>query len=433
MTPELAGLLGLCLLLLLIFLRMHIGLAMASVGLLGLIYLEGMRKALGILSTTAYNTAAYYPVSVIPLFVFMGTIIAHSGLGDALYESAYKWFGHLKGGLAIATIAACTVFAALCGSSTAETVTIGRIALPEMRKYNYHDAFACGCVACAGSLAILIPPSIGFLIYGILTEQSIGLLFIAGILPGILLSLLFVLVVIITAFLNPNAAPQGSRSSMREKVSSLKVSGPVLALLVLILGGIYFGFFTPTEAGAVGAFGAIVITYVSGYMERKKFLASLLEAGSITAMILLLMIGAFIFMRFVTVSKLAFSIPEFIGRLGLSPYLVLSLIVVFYILFGMFFEIMSGMTLTLPLIYPIIVHLGFDPIWFGVVLVLLMEMGLATPPIGLNVFLLSTVTDVPMKTIFRGVWPFVGAIFVAIVIVVAFPELALFLPAKMLR
>jgi tripartite ATP-independent transporter DctM subunit len=220
---------------------------------------------------------------------------------------------------------------------------------------------------------------------------------------------------------------------MREKVSSLKVSGPVLALLVLILGGIYFGFFTPTEAGAVGAFGAIVITYVSGYMERKKFLASLLEAGSITAMILLLMIGAFIFMRFVTVSKLAFSIPEFIGRLGLSPYLVLSLIVVFYILFGMFFEIMSGMTLTLPLIYPIIVHLGFDPIWFGVVLVLLMEMGLATPPIGLNVFLLSTVTDVPMKTIFRGVWPFVGAIFVAIVIVVAFPELALFLPAKMLR
>jgi tripartite ATP-independent transporter DctM subunit len=287
-------------------------------------------------------------------------------------------------------------------------------------------------VACAGSLAILIPPSIGFLMYGILTEQSVGILFMSGILPGILLSCLLVLTVILITTLRPEAGPAGTKTPFREKIRILKVVGPVSVLLLLVLGGIYMGFFTPTEAGAVGAFGAIVVTFVAGYLKPGKLVASIVETGTTTAMILMLMMGAFIFMKFLAISKLTFVLPRFIGSLGLSPYVALIAIIVFYILLGMFFEIMSGMVLTIPIIYPIITQLGFNPIWFGVILVLLMEMGLATPPIGLNVFLLSTVTDVPLRTIFKGVWPFVAAISVCIILIIIFPQIALFLPNSMM-
>jgi C4-dicarboxylate transporter, DctM subunit len=432
MSAEVIGVIGVCVLLILIFMRMNIGLAMASVGFFGFACVAGMKSALGMLGMTAYNTVAYYPLTVVPLFILMGAVISHSGLGEVLFEGAYKWFGHYRGGLATATIAACAVFAAMCGSSTAETVTLGRIALPEMKKYKYSDSFACGCVACAGSLAILIPPSIGFLMYGILTEQSVGVLFMAGIIPGILLSALLVSTVMIITAVRPDVGPAGTRTPFKERLTILKVVGPVSVLLVLVLGGIYVGVFTPTEAGAVGAFGAIVITFIARYLSPKKLLASIVETGTTTAMILMLMMGAFIFMKFLAISKLTFVLPRFIGGLGLSPYVSLIAIIVFYILLGMFFEIMSGMVLTIPIVYPIITNLGFDPIWFGVILVLLMEMGLATPPIGLNVFLLSTVTDVPLRTIFKGVWPFIGAICVCIILVILFPQIALFLPNNMM-
>ncbi|MEW6663684.1 MAG: TRAP transporter large permease [Thermodesulfobacteriota bacterium] len=432
MSAEMTGVVGICILLILIFMRMNIGLSMASVGFFGFAGVAGIKSALGMLGTTVYNTVAYYPLTVVPLFILMGAVISHSGLGEVLFEGAYKWLGHLRGGLATATIAACAVFAAMCGSSTAETVTIGRIALPEMKRYNYSDSFACGCVACAGSLAVLIPPSIGFLMYGILTEQSVGVLFIAGIIPGILLSALFVGTVLVITALHPQAGPAGSKTPLREKIRILKVVGPVSVLLLLVLGGIYVGVFTPTEAGAVGAFGAIMVTLIAGYLSPKKLLASITETGTTTSMILMLMIGAFIFMKFLAISKLTFALPRVIGGLGLSPYVALFAIILFYIVLGMFFEIMSGMVLTIPLVYPVVMHLGFDPIWFGVILVLLMEMGLATPPIGLNVFLLSTVTDVPLRTIFKGVWPFIAAICLCLALVILFPQIALFLPNKMM-
>ncbi len=410
---------------------MDIGLSMAFVGFMGYVYIEGFKRGISILGTTVYNTLASYTLSVLPLFVFMGAIIAHSGIGARLYEGVERWIGHLKGGLAIATITSCAIFAAMCGSSLAETATMGKIALPEMKKRGYSDTLAAGSVACAGSLAILIPPSIGFVIYGLLTEQPIGILFIAGIIPGVILMLLFILTVIFTISLNPTAGPRAPKSSWKERMLILRIIGPVVALILCVLGGIYAGIITPTEAGAIGAFGAIIITTLSGYLDHKKFLRALMETITTTAMIYLMIIGAFIFTKFISVSKLTFAFPEYVSKFGLSPYVTLVIIIGFYVLLGMFFDVMSGMVLTLPLIYPLILRLGFDPIWFGVLLVILMEMGLVTPPIGMNVFVLRTVTNLPTEAIFKGVWPFVGAMIAGIVLLIIFPDLALYLPRLM--
>lgn len=433
MQAEIIGILGFCLLLLLIFLGMNIGLSMLAVGFFGFAWVAGFQAALSMLGTTVYSTLATYTLTVVPLFLLMGAIISHSGLGEALYEAARRWIGHLRGGLAMATVAACAVFAAMCGSSLAEVATIGRIALPEMRRHGYDDGLATGCVACAGSLAILIPPSMGFVMYGILTEQSIGALFIAGAIPGILLTLLFGIAILVVAWLNPTKAPIAPRSTWKERLTILKVAGPILCLILLVLGGIYAGVFTPTEAGAVGAFGAIVITSLTGFMNREKLLAAVREAGTTTAVIILIVIGAFIFTKFVSVSGIGAAFPAFVARKALSPYMGLLAIIIFYVLLGMFFDILAGMVLTLPVIYPLVCQLGFDPIWFGVLLVLLMEMGLATPPIGMNVFVLSTITHVPMEKMFKGTWPFILAIVACLVLLVLFPQIALYLPSRMVR
>lgn len=431
MSPEIIGVIGLCILLVCMFLRMNIGLAMASIGFFGFAYISGMKSALGMIGSTPYNTIAYYPITVVPLFVFMGAIISNSGMGTNLFNSAYKLFGQMRGGLCVATVAACALFAAMCGSSMAETLTIGKIALPEMKKYKYDESLSCGCVACAGSLAILIPPSMGFVLYGILTEQSVGVLFMAGVLPGILLSALFILVIMIFTLQNPKLAPPGPKTPLKEKILSLKITWIVVALFLLVLGGIYTGIFTPTEAGAIGAFGAILITFISRQLNFKTLLASIAEAGLTTAMIMILIIGAFIFMRFMAISKLPFVLAGTISRLGLSPYLIFTFIVIIYLILGMLLDINSAMVLTIPIIYPVITALGFDPIWFGVIVVILMEMGLATPPVGMNVFILATVTNTPMGTIFRGVWPFVAAMLICIVILTIWPQVALFLPSMM--
>jgi tripartite ATP-independent transporter DctM subunit len=431
MSPEMIGVIGLCILLICIFSRMNIGLAMASIGFFGFAYISGMKSALGMMGSNPYNTIAYYPITVVPLFVFMGAIISNSGMGTNLFNSGYKWFGQMRGGLCVATVAACALFAAMCGSSMAETLTIGKIALPEMKKYKYDDSLSSGCVACAGSLAILIPPSMGFVLYGILTEQSVGVLFMAGVLPGILLSALFILVIMVVTLRNPKLAPPGLRTPFKEKILSLKITWVVVVLFLLVLGGIYTGIFTPTEAGAIGAFGAIVITFISRQLDFKTLLASIAEAGVTTAMIMILIIGAFIFMKFMAISKLPFVLAGTISGLGLSPYVILAFIVIIYIILGMLLEINSAMVLTIPLIYPVITALGFDPIWFGVIVVILMEMGLATPPVGMNVFILATVTDTPMGTIFRGVWPFVAAMLICIIILTIWPQIVLFLPSKM--
>jgi tripartite ATP-independent transporter DctM subunit len=431
MSPELSGILGLIALLLLLMSRMWIGLAMCMVGFSGLWYLKGIGSALAVLGTVPYKYVAFYPMSAIPLFIFMAMVISNTGIATSLFNTAHKWLGQLRGGLAMASVLASGGLAAIMGDSVAEVVTMSQVAVPEMNKHRYDTKLATGCVAAGGTLGILIPPSLGFILYGILTEESVGLLFMAGIIPGILLTLLFILTIWIMTAINPEAAPAGPRTSLKEKIVSLKGTWHMLLIFVIIIGGIYGGIFTPTEAGGVGAFGAIVISLVSGRLNLKILLDSLMEATKITAMIMLLVVGAFTLMKFLAMSRLPFYLAETISALALPRYVIFAGIIVLYIFLGMFLDIFAAIVLTIPVIFPLVTQMGFDPIWFGVVMVLVMEMGLITPPVGLNVFALSGVTGVPLHTVFRGVLPFVLAMILCILLLILFPQLALFIPSRM--
>ena len=431
MSPETTGLIGLILLIVLLFARMWIGAAMALVGFLGYTYIMGLKPAFAVVAQIPFSTIAWYPMSTVPLFIFMGVIIFNSGVGTALYDTAYKWVGQLRGGLAMSTVLACALFAAITGVSAPAVVTMGKVAVPEMRKRNYDDKLATGSIVCAGTLAFLIPPSMAFIIYGILTETSIGLLFIAGLIPGIMLSLLFVITITLITAIRPGAGPAGPKSSIREKITSLKGTWHTLMLFLIVLGGIYGGVFTPTEAGAIGAFGAIVITAFSRRLTIKSFLESLLEAGQTTAFVFLLIIGAYILMKFLAVSRLPFMLSETVAALPFPRMAIFAGIMLLYVILGMFLDIFSAVIITIPVIFPLIIALGFDPIWFGVVLVIVIEMGLVTPPVGLDVFILSGAIDVPLFTIFRGVLPFLVAMVIGIIILAIFPQIALFLPSTM--
>lgn len=428
MTPEIVGIIGVALLLVLLLFRMAIGLAMTLVGFLGFAYISGLKPALGVLATQPYGVVASYTVSVVPLFLLMGTIASNTGLGGDLYKAAYKWLGQIRGGLAMATIGACSLFSAICGSSIATSVTIGRVALPEMRKYGYDSALATGSVAAGGTLGVLIPPSLGFILYAILTEQSVGLLFISGIIPGIMLSVLFILQIGLSVFWRSVAVETGPKTSFSEKMVALRFTWPMMLLFAFVMGGIYFGVFTPTEAGSLGVSGAVVISVLRGKLTLRNLYGSFLQTSASTAMVLLLLVGAMIFMRFLAVTKLPFVLASFVTGLGVPNILVLCIILFIYLILGMFLDIISTMILTVPIIYPAIIAMGHDPIWFGVVIVMLMEVGLITPPVGLNVFALSAVTDVPLNIVFRGCLPFVVTMLIGIAAVVAFPEIALFLP-----
>jgi C4-dicarboxylate transporter DctM subunit len=431
MSPETIGLIGIVLLLVFMVSRMWIGAAMAVAGLIGYAYIAGIDKALLVMGQVPYSTLAAYEITAIPMFVFMGAIVSNTGVGSDLFDTAYKWLGQLRGGLALATIVTCALFAAICGSSMAEALTIGRIALPEMKKYHYDDSLATACVASGGTLGILIPPSMGFLLYGILTEQSVGILFVAGIIPGVLLSLLFIFTIVIWTARNASAGPPGPKTSFKEKVVSLKKTWTTIALFILVIGGIYKGIFTPTEAGAIGVSGAAIITLINRQLSFNTLRAAILETATTTAIIVLLVIGAFIFMRFMAISRLPFSMADFIGTLRLPTYAVWAVIVIFYLFLGMFLDIMSCIVITVPILYPVILSLGFDPVWFGVQVVLLVQIGLITPPVGMDVFVLSSITDVPLGTIFRGVWPFVVAAILCITAITFLPQIALFLPNMM--
>jgi tripartite ATP-independent transporter DctM subunit len=429
--PETVGIAGIVLMLVFMFGGMWVGLAMALVGFAGCVFLGGMDKALLMLGGTVYHTLSSYTLTVIPMFVLMSTFIARIGISSDLFAAAHKWLGHIRGGIAIATIYACAIFAAICGSSFAETLAIAKVALPEMRKRGYSEALSCGCVACGGTLGILIPPSLGFVAYAMLTEQSVGHLFMAGVLPGILLSALFIVCIMVISYIDPKAAPPGEKTPFREKILSLRLTGPALILILLVLGGIYVGIFTPTEAGAIGVCGAFFIALVSKRFTWQNFVESLWDTVQTTGSIIVLLVGAYVFSKFMNLSNLPNVMCDFIGGLGISKYMVFAVVVIIYLIIGMFMDILSAIVVTVPIIYPVMVSLGFDPIWFGVIVVLLMEAGLVTPPVGMNVFVLSSSTSTPMNTIFRGVWPFVAAIVVCIVILALFPEIALFLPSRM--
>lgn len=431
MTPETVGIIGLIALILLLFARMWIGAAMALVGFVGYAYIISLNSAYAVVAQIPFSTVAWYPMSTVPLFILMGVIIFNSGVGTSLYETAYKWIGQLRGGLAMATVLACALFAAITGVSAPALVTMGKVAVPEMRKRNYDDKLATGSIACSGTLAFLIPPSMAFIIYGIITEQSIGLLFMAGLLPGALLISLFIITIVIITRIRPESGPAGPKTGFWEKIVSLKGTWHVILLFLLVLGGIYGGIFTPTEAGAIGAFGAIVITFICRRLTIKLLMESMLEAGQTTAMVFLLIIGAYILMKFLAVSRLPFYLSETVATIPLPPLAIFAGIIALYIVLGMFLDIFSAVIITIPVIYPTVLALGFDPIWFGVVVVIVIQMGLVTPPVGMDVFVLSGAIDVPLFTIFRGVMPFLVAMVICIVLLIIFPQIALFIPSTM--
>jgi C4-dicarboxylate transporter DctM subunit len=431
MSPEIAGFIGIALLLVLIFARMWVGLAMAVVGFFGIVYIAGFDVALQTAGSAPYVFIFRYSLTVLPMFVLMGNIIAVTGIGADLYYAANKWVGQVRGGLAMATTGACALLGAVTGASLAALITMSKIALPEMRKYKYDEPLATGSIACGGTLAYLIPPSVAFILYGIVTEVSIGKLFMAGILPGILLTALFMGAIYVVTKFRPQAGPAGVKTSFKEKIVSLKGVVATVVLLLIVLGGIYRGVFTPTEGGAVGAGGAILIGIVMRRLNVKNFRDSLVDTGQLTAMVLLIMMGVSIFMRFIAISKIPFLLVAIIGQLAMPPVVIFLAIVLLYIILGMFTDIISSVLLTIPILFPVITALGFDPIWFGVAVTLLIALGEVTPPVGINCYLLSAVSGVPVGTIFRGVWPFCVAVIICIVLITIFPQIALFLPGAM--
>ncbi len=430
-SPQIIGALGIFALIILLFSRMWIGLAMGFIGFIGFMYLGGIGPALKLLATVPYTTLHDYNLSVLPLFIFMGVVIANMGIGEDLYYTAQTLIGQVRCGLAMATTLACAFFASITSSSLPAIITLGKVAIPQMKKYNYSLPMATASLASAGTLGILIPPSGGFILYSILTQQSVGKLFIAGILPGILLTVLFMITLAILSWIYPDSAPAGPKTSLKEKVASLRFAWSVVFLFLLVIGGMYGGIFTPTEGGAIGAFGAIIISAVTKRLNYRNLFVSLMESVKTSGMIMTLIMGGFLLMKFVAVSKLPFELAGFVQSLSLNRYVIFAMIVIIYLILGMFLDIYGAVVLTVPILYPVITTLGFDPIWYGVVTVLLIEMGLVTPPVGLNVYTLAGITDVPAGDMFKFVWPFVGAMLLCIIILAIFPEIALFLPSTM--
>ncbi len=432
MDPIIVGVAGIILMLLFLFLRMNIGFAMGIVGFVGFVLLTSLDAGISMIGIVTYKTGSSYTLTVVPLFILMGFFSNSSRMGYDLYQAVYRWIGFLPGGLAMATVVACAGFAAISGSSLATAAIMGMVALPEMKRFNYDNALATGCVAAGGTLGILIPPSTIMIIYGILTEQPIGTLFIAGILPGILLTLLFLGTIYLLTRRNPLLAPAGPRFLWKERFVALKDTTGVLFLFILVIGGLYTGWFSPTEAAGVGAFGALVITLVKRRLDRENLFSALQETALTTAMVFTILIGANILGYFMTISQIPESLSRSIVSLGLNRYVVMSIICVIYIILGCLMEGMAIMVLTLPVVFPIVVQLGFDPIWFGVVITLFIEMGLITPPVGVNVFVISGIAqDVPMYTIFRGIAPFFLAMVICLILLIIFPQIALFLPQTM--
>ncbi|MCD6153775.1 MAG: TRAP transporter large permease [Syntrophobacterales bacterium] len=432
MSPTTVGLIGIAALFLLIFSRMPVGFVMAIIGFLGFGYLVSFDASMNLIAKDVFSVFSSYNLTVIPLFVLMGQIAYHAGISGRLFDSAYKFIGHLPGGLAIATIGACAGFAAICGSTNATAATMAAVTLPEMRRYNYKPELATGVVAAGGSLGILIPPSVIFIVYGILTEQSIGKLFMAGMLPGLLLTILFILTIIIWTSLKPDLGPRGPNATFREKMASLSGLIETLILFLLVMGGLFVGFFTPTEAGAVGALGTLLLAITRRNITWHGFITSLFETTRISCMILVIVAGATIFGHFLAISRIPFDIANWISGCQLPRYAIMFMIILLYLIGGCFIDALALVMLTIPIFYPVVMHLGYDPLWFGVIIVLVTQIGVITPPVGINVYVVSGVArDVPLHVIFKGVVPLLIALIAGTLLLIPFPQIALFLPGLM--
>jgi tripartite ATP-independent transporter DctM subunit len=402
------------------------------IGFIGFAALVGFDPAMAMTGQIAYETSLSYGLSVLPLFILMGNLINQSRLSEELYDASNAFLGHMRGGLAMATIVACGGFSAVCGSSLATAATMAKVSMPSMRRYGYADSLASGSIAAGGTLGILIPPSVIMVIYGIMTNTDIGKLFAAGILPGALAVSLYMVAIWLVTLLNPDLGPRGERKTMRERLEALKGVWGVLMLFIVVMGGIYFGFFTPTEAAGIGAFGAFVAALLRRLLTWQGLINSLLESARTTSLMFLVLIGAIIFSNFVNVAGMPRALSEWIIGLHVSPLMVVVWMLIIYFLLGCVLESLSMVLLTVPVFFPIIQQVGLDPVWFGIIVVVAVEISLITPPVGLNVFVLKGVLEtVPTSTIFKGVTPFIFADLVRVTILVLVPGITLLLPSFM--
>jgi C4-dicarboxylate transporter DctM subunit len=432
MSSDAIAVLGFVALFVLMLLRVPVGMAMGLVGVSGFAYIVGGPAALKNVGHTTMRTVTDYNFAVVPLFLLMGAFATTSGMSRELFRAANSFVGHLRGGLGIATIAACGGFAAICGSSVATAATFSKVAYPEMRTYGYPQSFATGVIAAGGTLGIMIPPSTVLAVYGLITEQDVGKLFIAGVLPGLLAVALYMVTIAAIGMARPGFLPAGPRSLWKERAAALRDVWATLALFAFVIGGIYGGMFTATEAAGAGAGGAFIIGVLRGRLSGADIYRSLLETTRITAAVFTVLIGAILFGYFLTVTQTPQKVTEFLTSLGLGRYGVLALIMVMYLVLGCLMDALAMIILTVPIIFPVIKELGFDPIWFGVIVVMVVELGLIHPPVGMNIFVIkSVVEDVKISTIFYGVLPFILTDIIRLVILIAFPIIALYLPSKM--
>lgn len=432
-----ASLIGFAALMVLILARVPLGIAMAIVGVVGFALVQqvtygnprGWSISLNMVASTAFDTGLAYGLSVVPLFLLMGNLITESGMSKQLYRAANAFLGHFKGGLALATVVSCGAFSAVCGSSMATSATMAKVAMPSMREYKYSDGLATGAIAAGGSLGILIPPSVILVVYGLMTETDIGKLFIAGLIPGIIGILLYMVAVIVTVRLKPESGPAGARSSWKERLISLKGVWGINLIFIIVMGGIYAGIFTPTEAAGIGASGAFLIAMFSGKLSAKMMYRSLSNAARTTAMLFFLVIGALIFSNFINMTGMPMMLRDWVVEQGFSLFMVLVILIAIYLLLGCALESMSMILLTVPVFYPMVQAMGMDLIWFGILVVVVTEISLITPPVGMNVFVLrGVVPDVKLSTIFRGVVPFWLADIMRLVLIASIPSLSLLLP-----
>jgi C4-dicarboxylate transporter, DctM subunit len=431
MTPFEIGILLFFLLFLMMMLGVPIAFTMGLAGFLGIWTLEGLRQALACIGSIPFSWAADYNFMCIPLFVLMGHLANMSGIIARAYESAYKWVGAMPGGLAVASTIGCGAFGAVSGSSTAAAAAMSTICIPEMQKYKYAPKLMTACIAMGGTLAILIPPSVSFIIYGILTGESIGKLFIAGVIPGILLILLLSITIAILVKKNPSLGPAGPTFSFKEKIGSIFAMWEVMVIFLIVIGGLYSGIFTPTEAASVGVLAAFIFSIAHKALSKKKMTETLTLTGKVTVMIFAMIIGAMIFNNFVTYTGIPVKVKAIVDGLGANPYLVLAVMLGFFLFFGCIMDALAMTVLLVPIFYPIATGLGFNGIWFGVIVTVLIEIGMLTPPIGINCFVVSNVTNYPLTTVFSGILPFVLATLVLVLLMIIFPQIVLFLPNLM--
>lgn len=437
MNSTLIGISGIVLMVAIFMTRMPVAYVMAMVGFLGFSIMSSVNGSLNLLAKDFYEVFSSYNLTTIPLFILMGQLAFNSGISAKLYASAYKFLGNTKGGLAIATVTACTAFGAVCGSSAATAATMATVGLPEMRKFGYADELAAGSVASGGGLGMIMPPSVVLIVYGILTEQSIGKLFMAGILPALLVTILFIITIMIWCHFMPEQGPRGESFTLKEKLKSLSGMGETLSVFALVMGGLFFGLFTPTEAAAVGVLGVLTVSVLRRQLSWQRFVDALYETLKTSCMVMMLVAGATVFGKFLAVTRIPYDIATWIGGFDLPAILILGMVVLVYFIGGCFMDSLALVMLTVPIFFPLVLGLGYDPIWFGIIIVMVTEMGVITPPVGINVYVVYGVAKalpergMALESIFKGIAPFMVAVLIGTIILANFPQIILFLPNLM--